>query len=73
MLRQLDCKKSQEDARSLGQMVIECLEPTTFLRKGESLTLDSWDPMLSIFVNHTKSKSVHELIEVREQLTSIII
>lgn len=58
MLQRISQDKAQEDIRSVGRMVIQCLEPGTSLKKGESLRLGSWDPALTKFVEHTKSKPI---------------
>ncbi|RJE18996.1 STYKc [Aspergillus sclerotialis] len=63
MLQNIGQDRAQNDIRSVGRMVIECLEPSTFYRKGESLTLGPWDPTLSKFVEHTKSWSIYDILQ----------
>lgn len=64
MLQKIGQEKAQEDIRSVGRMVVECLEPSTFLKKGESLSLGPWDTALTKFVEHTKSKPIEVITKV---------
>jgi len=40
MLQNNDIRDSQSDIESVGKMIIECLKPSTFLRKVGSLVSD---------------------------------
>ncbi|KAE8399774.1 kinase-like protein [Aspergillus pseudonomiae] len=62
MLQALSSKTAQADIRSVGRIIIECLEPSTFLENGDSLISDSWDPVLVKFLESTKSDSIQELL-----------
>jgi hypothetical protein len=42
-----------EDVQALGQIILECLEPSTFLKEGKSLLKD-WHSHVSNFVESTK-------------------
>ncbi|KAF7594870.1 hypothetical protein BBP40_007904 [Aspergillus hancockii] len=61
MLRNSDMKRCQDDIRSVGRLVIECLEPITFMRKSDSLQ-GSWDPALVKFLESTETKQANELL-----------
>lgn len=64
MLQEFSLKTAQNDIRSIGRIIIECLEPSTFLENGDSLISDSWDPVLIRFLESTKSGSIQELLWV---------
>ncbi|KAH8424210.1 uncharacterized protein LDX57_001967 [Aspergillus melleus] len=64
MLQRISQDNAQEDIRSVGRMVIQCLEPVTSLKKGESLRLGPWDPALTKFVEHTKSNPIEVITKV---------
>ena len=53
MLENRDTRDSQEDVQALGQIILECLEPSTFLKEGKSLLKD-WHSHVSNFVESTK-------------------
>lgn len=63
MLANEAIRESQSDIKAIGQIVLECLEPSTFLQKGYSL-LNTWPPKVSHFVKSTKSDSAQELLKV---------
>ena len=64
MLKAVDCKdQSQTDIVGLGRIMIECLEPGTFIKQGEALEND-WDAVLMDFQKSTNSMSASELLEV---------
>ncbi|KAK6810694.1 hypothetical protein RU639_013498 [Aspergillus parasiticus] len=62
MLQEFSSKTAQNDIRSIGRIIIECLEPSTFLENGDSLISDTWDPVLIRFLESTKSGSIQELL-----------
>jgi hypothetical protein len=64
MLDMRDNSESQSDIKAVGQIVLECLEPATFLRKGKSLLSNHWPPDLIDFVESTKFKSASALVKV---------
>ena len=63
MLANRDIRESQEDVKAVGQIILECLEPSTFLRKGSSLS-NAWPTHVSDFVESTKSDSAQKLLKV---------
>lgn len=63
MLENRDTRDSQEDVQALGQIIVECLEPSTFLKEGKSLLKD-WHSHVSNFVESTKSDSAKKLMKV---------
>lgn len=63
MLANKDTKESQSDVKAIGQIVLECLEPSTFLQNGCSL-LNTWPHHVSHFVESTKSNSAQKLLKV---------
>jgi hypothetical protein len=65
MLSNRDLKDSQRDVEAVGHMVLECLEPSTFLRKGNSLVAKTWPSDVLDFVEATKTKSATEILQVR--------
>ena len=64
MLQDFSLKTAQNDIHSVGRIIIECLEPSTFLENGDSLISDGWDPVLIRFLESTKSCSIQELLRV---------
>ena len=64
MLFKRDSSDSQSDIEAVGQIILECLEPATFLRKGKSLLSNHWPPDLIDLVESTKSKSASALVKV---------
>ncbi|KAE8156467.1 kinase-like protein [Aspergillus tamarii] len=62
MLQDFSLKTAQNDIHSVGRIIIECLEPSTFLENGDSLISDGWDPVLIRFLESTKSCSIQELL-----------
>ena len=63
MLENRDTRDSQEDVQALGQIILECLEPSTFLKEGKSLLKD-WQSHISNFVESTKLDSAKKLMKV---------
>lgn len=64
MLKGIDRKEAQNDVRSLGQIIIECLEPSTSLGKGDTLVMNNWDSALVKFQISTKTKAAQDLLQV---------
>lgn len=64
MLKGIDCKEAQNDVQSLGQIMIECLESSTFLGKEITLVTSNWDPALVKFQLSTKTKTAQVLLQV---------
>lgn len=64
MLDNRDRTDSQGDVKAVGQIVLECLEPSTFLRKGISL-VNTWPSQASDFVESTKSDSAKRVLKVQ--------
>ena len=64
---QSDGHKQQDDIKSLGQIILECLEPSAILQEKPSLTEANWDPALVNFYKGTKTKPAHQLLEVRSR------
>lgn len=62
MLNNKDTREAQDDIKAVGQIILECLEPSTFLRGG-SLS-NSWNSQVSSFMELTKSDSVQKLLKV---------
>lgn len=62
MLNNKDTRKAQDDIKAVGQIVLECLEPSTFLRGG-SLS-KAWNSQVSNFMESTKSDSAQKLLKV---------
>lgn len=63
MLKNKEITERNPDVDALGMILIECLEPSTFLRKGASLTSD-WGSGVPEFVELTKSQSAAMLLKV---------
>lgn len=63
MIENKDATKDERDVEAVGIIIIECLEPSTFLRKGVSL-VSSWGSDVSNFVESTKSQSATEMLKV---------
>lgn len=63
MLENTSINESQKDLEAIGNIIIECLEPITFLRDGRSL-LSDWGSDVSDFVECTKTKPVEVIIKV---------
>ncbi|KKZ65505.1 hypothetical protein EMCG_08664 [[Emmonsia] crescens] len=63
MLRETTSGAVQSDLESLGQIIVECLEPGTASRHGNTLVLNNWDTVLREFQALTKSKTVKELLK----------
>lgn len=64
MLKGIDHKEAQNDVWSLGQIMIECLEPSTSLEKGDALVMSDWDPALVKLQISTKTKAAQDLLQV---------
>lgn len=64
MIQNRHVREAQVDIQCVGRMIIECLEPSTFLRMGDSLTSD-WVSDVAEFVECTKTQSATQLLKVR--------
>ena len=64
MLKGIDHKEAQNDVQSLGQIIIECLKPSTSLGKGDTLVMNNWDSALVKFQISTKTKAAWDLLQV---------
>ena len=64
MLKGIDHKEAQNDVQSLGQIIIECLKPSTSLGKGDTLVMNNWDSTLVKFQISTKTKAAWDLLQV---------
>ncbi|OAT07643.1 serine/threonine protein kinase [Blastomyces gilchristii SLH14081] len=63
LLKRMGSDMSQGDVRSLGAIIIQCLEPDTALRRGDLLKDEKWDAVLREFQLHTQTKSAKELLQ----------
>lgn len=64
MLQKRGSREAQEDLKDMGKIVLECLEPDTFLHKGSFLKSQSWESVVVDFVESTKCKSAQFLLQV---------
>ncbi|KAJ5493675.1 hypothetical protein N7463_009762 [Penicillium fimorum] len=64
MLENKGISESQRDIEAVGGIIIECLEPSTFLRKGGSLISNDWGSDILNFVESTKSQSATKILKV---------
>lgn len=62
MLEQAEDMRS--DIRSLGRMMVECLEPRMALRNNNCLVNTKCDPVLLEFQTFTAEKTAAELLKV---------
>ncbi|EDN03771.1 predicted protein [Histoplasma mississippiense (nom. inval.)] len=62
MLRETNPGTAQSDLQSMGQIIVECLEPETASRHGNTLTHDNWGTDLREFQSLTKKKTAKELL-----------
>lgn len=65
MLENKGISESQRDIEAVGGIIIECLEPSTFLRKGGSLISNDWGSDILNFVESTKSQSATKILKVQ--------
>ncbi|PYI33117.1 kinase-like protein [Aspergillus indologenus CBS 114.80] len=63
ILHSQDLELHQDDIRSIGTMIIECLEPQTSLQKEDCLRSKTWDPKLINFIEATKQRSAQYLLK----------
>ncbi|KAF3394007.1 hypothetical protein F1880_005511 [Penicillium rolfsii] len=63
MLQKSGSSVLQEDLKSMGKIIIECLEPATFLKQESSLKSKSWESDIVDFIESTKSKSAQFLLQ----------
>ena len=64
MLQKSGFRDVQEDLKYVGKIILECLEPATFLKKESSLKSKSWESDVVGFVESTKCKSAQFLLQV---------
>ncbi|KAL2368813.1 hypothetical protein RJ035_004100 [Blastomyces gilchristii] len=62
MLRETNPGTAQSDLQSLGQIIVECLEPETASQHGNTLAHDNWGTDLREFQSLTKRKTAKELL-----------
>jgi hypothetical protein len=65
MLKELNRDKVYGDIRSVGHIMIACLEPGTYLEKRDKFS-ETWDSNLMEFHKLTKSKSARELLQIKQ-------
>lgn len=64
MLQKSGSSDVQEDLKDVGKIILECLEPATFLKQESSLKSKSWEADIVDFVESTKCKSAQFLLQV---------
>jgi tRNA1(Val) A37 N6-methylase TrmN6 len=64
MLQKSGSREVQEDLKDMGKIILECLEPATFLKQESSLKSKSWESDIVEFVESTKRKSAQFLLQV---------